>query len=208
MLSNLLSFGRHTENRFHSRGGRDDFLGKWGEDTMHEAKPTLKQRVFHGMRRGLVIVSYLFVVLSLFDIHKSVILPEHQIALVEFGLNFINASALAKVILVGQELNFANQFRNAPLIYPTLLKSFAYTVLLACFKINEVAIVGMFHHRSFAESLPPGFAGGSWIRFLSLTVLLFVVLIPFFGLGELRRVFGEDIVRAFLRPRHSLKGLP
>ena len=174
---------------------------------MHEAKPTLKQRVFHGMRRGLVIVSYLFVVLSLLDIHKSVILAEHHIDLVEFGLNFINASALAKVVLIGQELNFANQFRDAPLIYPTLLKSFAYTVLLACFKITEVAIVGMFHHRSFAESVP-GFAGGSWIRFLSLTVLLFVVLIPFFGLGELRRVFGEDIVRVFLRPRQSLNRPP
>ena len=186
---------------------REEFLGKWGEDTMHEAKSTLKQRVFHGMRRGLVIASYLFIVLSLLDMHKSVILAEHQIDLVEFGLNFINASALAKVILVGQELNFANQFRDAPLIYSTLLKSFAYTVLLACFKIIEVAIVGMFHRSSFAESLA-GFAGGSWTGLLSLTVLLFVVLIPFFGFGELRRVFGEDIVRAFLRPRHSLKGLP
>jgi hypothetical protein len=110
-------------------------------------------------------------VLSLLDIHKSVILAEHQIDLVEFGLNFINASALAKVILVGQELNFANQFRDAPLIYPTLLKSFAYTVLLACFKIIEVAIIGMFHHRSFAESVA-GFAGRSWTGLLSLTVLL------------------------------------
>jgi hypothetical protein len=174
---------------------------------MHEAKPTLKQRVFHGMRRVLVIASYLFVVLSLLDIHKSVILTEHHIDLVEFGLNFINASALAKVILVGQELNFANQLRDAPLIYPTLLKSFAYTVLLACFKIIEVAIVGMFHRSSFAESLA-GFAGGSSTRLLSLTVLLFVVLIPFFGFGELRRVFGEEIVMAFLRPRHSLNRSP
>jgi hypothetical protein len=178
-------------------------IGKWGEDTMHKAKPTLKQRVFHGMRRGLVIACYLFVVLSLLDIHKSVILSEHQIDLVEFGLNFINASALAKVMLVGQELNFANQFRDAPLIYPTLWKSLAYTVLLACLKIIEVAIVGVLHHRSFAESVA-GFAGGSWTGLLSLTVLLFVVLIPFFGFGELRRLFGEDIVRAFLRPRHSL----
>jgi len=174
---------------------------------MHEAKPALKQRVFHGMRRGLVIASYLFVMLSLLDIHKSVILAEYQIDFVEFGLNFINASALAKVILVGQELNFANQFRDAPLIYPTLLKSFVYTVLLACFKIIEVAIVGMFHHRSFAESVAR-FAGGSWTGLLSLTLLLFVVLIPFFGFGELRRVFGEDIVRAFLRPRHSLNRPP
>jgi len=59
------------------------------------------------MRRGLVIASYLL--LSLLDIHKSVILSEHQIDLVEFGLNFINALALAKVMLVGQELNFARR---------------------------------------------------------------------------------------------------
>jgi hypothetical protein len=72
---------------------RNTLLGKRGEDTMHEAKPTLTQRVFHGMRRGLVIASYLFVVLSLLDIHKSAILAEHQIDLVEFALNFINASA-------------------------------------------------------------------------------------------------------------------
>src|SRR5262252_10202046 len=105
------------------------------EDTVSKPpKPTLKQRVLHGIRQALVIVSYLFVVFSLFDIHKSVILAEHQIDLVQFGLNFINAWALAKVVLVGQQLNLADQFRDAPLIYPTLLKSLVYTVLLACFK--------------------------------------------------------------------------
>lgn len=159
------------------------------------------------MRRGLVIASYLFVVLSLLDIHRAVILAEHQFDLVEFGLNFINASALAKVILVGQELNLANQFGDAPLIYPTILKSFAYTVLLACFKIVEMAIVGLYHHRPLGESLA-GFAAGSWKGLLSLMVLLFVTLIPFFAFGELRRVFGEDIVRAFFRSRRSLNRPP
>jgi hypothetical protein len=170
---------------------------------MNEAKRTWKQRVFHGMREGLVIVSYLFVVFSLFDIHKSVILAEHQIDLVQFGLNFINAWALAKVILVGQQLNLADQFRDAPLIYPTLLKSLVYTVLLACFKIVEAAIVGRYLGRSFGESMA-AFAGGSWKGLLSLTVVLFVVLIPFFAFGELRRVFGDRILEAFVRPRHSL----
>jgi hypothetical protein len=170
---------------------------------MNEAKRTWKQRVFHGMREGLVIVSYLFVVFSLFDIHKSVILAEHQIDLVQFGLNFINAWALAKVVLVGQQLNLADQFRDAPLIYPTLLKSLVYTVLLACFKIVEAAIVGRYLGRSFGESMA-AFAGGSWKGLLSLTVVLFVVLIPFFAFGELRRVFGDRILEAFVRPRHSL----
>jgi hypothetical protein len=48
-------------------------------------------------------------------------------------------------------------------------------------------------------------AGGSWNGLLSLTVLMFVVLIPFFGFTELRRVFGDDrLVGAFFRPRHLL----
>jgi hypothetical protein len=170
---------------------------------MNEVKRTLKQKVLPGMRRGLVILSYLFVVFSTLDIYKSVILAEHQIDLMRLGLNFINASALAKVILVGQELKLADQYRNAPLIYPTLLKSFVYTVLLACFKILETAVVSLVRGRLLGESIAV-LSGGSWKGLLSLTVVLFVVLIPFFAFGELRRVFGDQIADVFLRPRHSL----
>lgn len=170
---------------------------------MNEVIRTLKQRILHVMRRGLVIVSYLFVVFSMLEIYKRVILAEHQIDLMAIGLNFINASALAKVILVGQELKLADQYRDAPLIYPTLLKSFVYTVLLACFKILETTVVGLFRGRLLSESLA-GLGGGSWKGLLSLTMVLFVVLIPFFAFGELRRVFGDQVAKVFLRPRHSL----
>ena len=62
----------------------------------------------------------------------------------------------------------------------------------------------MFHGRSFHESA--FLVGGSWKGVLSLTLLLFVVLVPFFGFTELRRVFGDDrLVGAFFRPRHLLK---
>ena len=170
---------------------------------MNEPKRTWKQRFSHGIKQGLAIASYLFVVFTLFDIHKSVILAEYQFDLVEFGLNFINASALAKVILLGQELDFAEWFRDAPLIYSTLLKSFAYTVLLALFKIIEEFILATYHGRSIGEGMT-AFSGEPWKVLLSLSVALFVVLIPFFGFGELRRVFGEDIVTVFFRPRHFL----
>jgi len=40
---------------------------------------------------------------------------------------------------------------------------------------------------------------------LSLIALLFVVLVPFFGFTELRRVFGKERLEgAFFRPRHLL----
>jgi len=61
-----------------------------------EAKRTLKQRAFHGMREYLIISLYLFVVFSLFATYRAVILAEHQIELVPQGLAVINALALAK----------------------------------------------------------------------------------------------------------------
>src|SRR5580704_7835457 len=97
------------------------------------------------MKEYLIISLYLFVVFSLFATYKAVVLAQHQIQLVPQGLALINALALAKVILVGQELHLADQFRDAPLIYPTLLKSFVYTLLLACFKVVEEVAVGIYH---------------------------------------------------------------
>lgn len=171
---------------------------------MSEAKPNLKQRVLHEASEFLVSTVYLFIVLSLFEIHKSVILAEQQMGLLPFGLALVNALALSKVMLVGQALHLGERLRDEPLIYPTLLKSFVYTILLACFKIVEEAAVGMVHGKSVGESIV-ALAGGSWKGLVSLTVLLFVVLIPFFGFTELRRVFGDDrIVGAFFRSRHLL----
>ena len=171
---------------------------------MSEAKRTIKQRVIHGVKEYLSISAYLFVVFSLFAIYKSVILAEHHIDFVLHGFALINALALAKVILLAQDLKLADRYREEPLIYPTVLKSIVFTIVLACFKIVEEAVVGMwFHGKSFQDSIA-AIAGGSWKGLFSFTVLLFVVLIPFFGFTELRRVFGDRLVGAFLRPRHLL----
>jgi hypothetical protein len=170
---------------------------------LNEAKQSVKQRAVHEMREYLLISFYLFVVFSLFVVYKSVILAENHIDVALHGIALFNALALAKVMLLAQELHFADQLRDAPLIYPTLLKSFAFTIVLACCKIAEDAAVGRFHGKSFHESISD-LGGGTWKGIFTLTALLFVVLIPFFGFIELRRVFGDRLVDAFFRPRHLL----
>jgi hypothetical protein len=86
-----------------------------------ETNRSLKQKAVHEIREYLVISFYLFVVFSLFVVYTSVILAEHHIDFALHGFAVINALALAKVMLVAQELHLADQFRDAPLIYPTLL---------------------------------------------------------------------------------------
>jgi hypothetical protein len=45
-------------------------------------------------------------------------------------------------MLAAKHLHLGGRFDEALLIYPTLLKSAHYTVVLACFKILEEAVVG------------------------------------------------------------------
>lgn len=106
-------------------------------------------------------------------------------------------------MLVAQDLHLGDQLRDAPLIYPTIAKSLAFTVVLALFKVAEEAVVGRLHGQSLHESVSD--IGGSWWGVLILAALLFVMLIPFFGFTELRRVFGPDrLIGVFFRPRYLL----
>jgi hypothetical protein len=80
-----------------------------------------------------------------------------------------------------------------------------FSVVVAGCKILEEAAVGLYHGKSFAQSI--GDLGGGTLKgILILTVLLFVMLIPFFAFGELRRVLGEgQLTQLFFRPRELSK---
>ncbi len=168
---------------------------------MSTSNQTLKQKALRSFKEYLIIAAYLAIVLSLFAIYKSVVLAKYSIEFAPQGLALLNAMALGKVIVIAQEFHVADQYRDAPLIYPTLLKSFVFAVLLGCFKIVEELAVGMLFH---GKALQAGIAAvaESWRVSLALTSLMFVILIPFFGFTELRRVLGEDrLAGIFLRHR-------
>jgi hypothetical protein len=173
-----------------------------GDGNVNATKPTLKQRAYQGIKEYLVISCYLWVVFGLFALYKSVILAEQHIGLASQGFALLNALALAKVMLVAQELHLADQFKVAPLIYPTLFKSATFAILLGCFKIIEETAVGLYHRRSFTESIS-ALGGGTLKGILSLMALLAFLLIPFFGFTELGRIFGEGkLQKLFFTSRH------
>jgi hypothetical protein len=166
------------------------------------SKSTLKQKAWQGMKDYFIISLYLWLIFGLFVIYQSVILAEHDIPFAMHGFALINALALAKVMLVAREFNFADNFKDAPLIIPTLFKSAAFAVILGCFKILEEIGVGLYHGRSISESIIE-VVGGRIEGILVFIALLAVELIPFFGFTELRRVFGEGkLERLFFTSRH------
>lgn len=101
---------------------------------------TLKEKACQQLKEFLLIALYLWLVFGLLIVYRSVVLAEYHLDFAYHGLALINALALAKVMLVAKDLHLGERFDEAPLIYPTLLKSALFTVVLACFKLMEEAV--------------------------------------------------------------------
>lgn len=158
---------------------------------MEKSRRSVKQVIIEETKKFLVVASYLWVIFALLIEYKSMILAEEQISIETRGFALINALALGKVIVVAQAFHLGEMGEDVPLIYPTLLKSALFSILLAIFKILEVGIVGLIHGRPFAQSITE-IAGGTLKGIICVTLIMFVVLIPFFAYGEMRRVLGGN----------------
>jgi hypothetical protein len=174
-----------------------------GVNDVNASSETLKRKAYREMKEFLLITLYLWVIFSLFNLYKSVTLAEQHITLSSHSFALINALALAKVVLVAKALHLGDWADNAPLIYPTLLKSALFTIVLACFKILEDAGLGLYHGKSFQQSVAD-LGGGTLNGILSLSLIMFVILIPFFVVTELQGVLGEGkLAQTFFRSRSA-----
>src|SRR6516225_9725617 len=120
---------------------------------METSSRTLKQKAYHEFKEFLIIALYLWVVFGLLLVYKSLILNEEHIDYVAHGVALINALVLAKFLLIARALHLGDRANDAPLIYPTLLKSALFSLVLAACKILEEAAVGIYHGKSFSQSI-------------------------------------------------------
>ncbi len=153
---------------------------------------SLKQKALEEVRRMLVITAYLWVLFSVFELHRlGVLRAQHLPYSYRVGFSLINALVLAKVVLIADALHAGKRSAGATMLAAVILKSGIFAMILICFNIVEDVLVGLFHGKTLAESLPAG-AGGGLEGQLIVGVMIFVVLIPFFAFAELRRAIGED----------------
>src|SRR5215472_16436048 len=95
----------------------------------------LKQKATREFKEMLIISLYLWVVFAMFELFKSVVLASvghHQVDWVAHGFALINALVLANFMLIARAFHLGERANDAPLIYPTLLKSALFAVVLLC----------------------------------------------------------------------------
>jgi len=98
-------------------------------------------------------------------------------------------------MLIAKALHFGDWADDAPLIYPTLVKSASFAVVLAFFKILEEAVVGLYHGKSFQDSIAD-LAGGTLKGILMLALLRAYPLLWVHRItkGSGRRQIGADFL--------------
>lgn len=160
----------------------------------------LKHQLYHQVTQFLMIACYLFVVFGILALHESVVAAKNHIEYHFYGFALINALILGKVMLVAEDLHFANWFRENPPAYSVVCKSIAFTILFLVFDIVEEVTVGVFKGKTIAESFP-NIGGGSPSGVFFMGVIIAVLLIPFFAYREIGRVIGEGALRSLMFAR-------
>jgi hypothetical protein len=150
----------------------------------------LRVRVSDEFKRFLAIFVYLWVVFALLSIHKNIVLSEHHLNFPEHAFAIIYSLVFAKVLLFGEDLHLGTWLHDKPLIYPILHKCLIFTIVLICFHVVESIVVGVWHGRTGANSLPT--RGERSIKsILSVGIVCFVMFVPFFSFREIGRVIGR-----------------
>jgi hypothetical protein len=167
-------------------------------------KASIGERVATELTEFVVIAVYLYICFAALAYLKSAILHAHGIAFAPFGFAAVKALICAKFVLLGRALHVGERFKALPLIWPTLYKSFVFLVLLLILNALEEVVVGVMHHRRVTDSLAE-LGGGTLDQLIATSVVMLLILVPFFAFRSLGEVVGErNLVRVFFRPRRSV----
>jgi hypothetical protein len=164
---------------------------------MHEEKSGWKKRVLDELRKLSITVMYIWVLLSVFTLHREIILANYHINYsAKFGFAFINAMILAKFMWLGEILHAGKKAAGKALLYSMLWNSALFSVILMVCHLLEEALVKVWHGQSFAASFSETVADPRDI--FANMLLMFVVLIPFFFAKGLIEILGKDELKRLL----------
>ena len=169
---------------------------------MQQEKPGWKKRALDELRKLSITVIYIWVLLSVFTLHREVILANYHINYsAKFGFAFINAVILAKFMWLGEILHAGKKAAGKALLYATLWNSALFAgILMLCHLLEEV-LVKVWHGQPFTASFSETVADPRVV--FATMLLMFVVLIPFFFAKGLIQILGKDEMKRLLLKVHT-----
>ena len=170
-------------------------------DSSSKSKLSVGDRVIHELRELSIITAYLFVCFAAVLQLKASILHGPDSLFAPLGLAAIKAVICAKFMLLGSAFHVGGRITQPPLILPTLYRAVAFLILLIVLNVIEEAVIGVIHGRTILDSIGD-IAGGTWDQIIATSVIILLILIPYFAFRALGDVIGEKtLVQLYFAPR-------
>ena len=172
------------------------------------SKAALAEKAESEAKELFFLTLYLFIVFGALVFLKSAIMEAAGVHWGSWGFAAIKAFLVAKFILVGRALHIGEGMRTRPLIWQTLHKAIAFTIVVTILSVIEEAVVGMgVHGKSFAQSTAE-LGGGTLKQMIATEFIVFLVFVPLFAFGALSEAMEENaLVRAFFVKRTRFEAL-
>jgi membrane protein CcdC involved in cytochrome C biogenesis len=158
---------------------------------------SMVHKALRELQEYAVVSAYLYVCLGALVLLKVAILNGQGVSYAPYGLAAIKALVLGKFILLGRAAAIGDRYRNRRGIYVIAHKSLAFLVLLLVLSVIEEVVVGYIHGHPVAASLAL-FLGGSFLQILAASMIMLLILIPYFAYVELEKALGEARLRQIL----------
>jgi hypothetical protein len=167
-------------------------------------KPAVyRERLKTELREFAVLAVYLFICFAALAAFKAAILKAYGVSFVPWVFAAIKALVSAKFLLIGRMFGLGDGLaRTYPLIISTLYRSFAFLFVLTFLTVIEEIVMGYVRGEAIAESLA-GIGGGTLWQVIATSVIVLLILIPWFAFRALGEVVGDEtLVRLFFEPRN------
>ena len=164
-----------------------------------QTKTGLTNKVKEEAKAFFPVFLYVWFLLAVLGVHKSIVLSQAHIVQHQ-GFAAAKALAFAKVLFVADRFGVWRVFDKKPLIVPILAKSLLFGLLLIGMDIVEQALLEHFwpahadHHPMDLDNLR---------TLLSVGLVTFAALIPFFGFREFGKLVGGKELRKVLFVRRE-----
>jgi hypothetical protein len=164
-------------------------------------KAGIRHKIAREMRKLAFYFLYLCSFFLAIRLYTNLVLADHNINYVRYGLCVLKSLMLAKIILMGETLRLDKSWDETPLALLTVYKAAIFSALAFVFEILEHLVLGALHGKPPGEVIAEILEKG-WPHLIAMTMVVFVAFLPFFAFRELGRAIGEGkLQHLFLKRR-------
>ena len=148
------------------------------------------QKFLVEMRKFAIVASFLFFFFGAFATYRRLILSQYQIDYFQYGYALIQALVLGKVVLIGEIFHLGNRFHGKPLIFPTLFKTFSFSILVLAFGVLEHFVKGVIHGENLV-AIFGDLASKAGADMMARILVMFIAFIPMVAISEIANPLSE-----------------